>query len=139
MTSNDGEGTEHDYRLFYPATKPDRLLDGDALVNAIDRAMSDGDWVDAVAVWEYIKSRRIELRETLGVSELQTLTQAIATLRERSVFVLAKGALEAYLPLGLRSKDINKLIRFTQSSSFWSEIASEAQTELITIAKAILA
>ncbi len=101
--------------------------------------MSDGDWVDAVAVWEYIKSRRIELRETLGVSELQTLTQAIATLRERSVFVLAKGALEAYLPLGLRSKDINKLIRFTQSSSFWSEIASEAQTELITIAKAILA
>jgi hypothetical protein len=46
--------------------------------------------------------------------------------------------LEAYLPVGYRSKDMDKLIRFVRSDEFWPSLDADAQTELRDIAALLL-
>jgi len=115
-----------------------KSLDGDSLVATIDAAIATGSWGDAQAVWEYIKSRRQKLREDLSPEERASLTAFVTDLRARNTFVLMRGALEAYLPVGYRSKDIDKLIRFVRSEEFWSSLDANAQTELRDIAAMLL-
>lgn len=115
-----------------------KSLDGDALVSIIDTAIASGIWDDARAVWKYIKSRRRRLRDNLSTQELDSLTAYITDLRKQGTFVLMRGTLEAYLPVGYRSKDIDKLIRFVRSKDFWSSLDADAQTELRLIAVSLL-
>lgn len=115
-----------------------KSLDGAALVATIDAAIATGSWDDAQAVWEYIKSRRQQIRENLSPEERAGLTTYVTDLRTRNNFILTRGVLEAYLPVGYRSKDIDKLIRFVRSEEFWSSLDADAQTELRDIATLIL-
>jgi putative ATP-dependent endonuclease of the OLD family len=116
-----------------------KSLDGDALVKAIDAAIAAGDWGDAKDVWEYIKSGRRELRKELSGGETTRLHEFVASLRRKGVFVLKRGALEKYLPVGYRSKDMNKLIRFVRSADFWNSLEPGSQAELAEVATALLA
>ena len=115
-----------------------KSLDGDALVATIDAAIASGSWEDARAVWEYIKSARQQLRHNLSPEERASLTAYVTDLRRQGTFVLLRGALEAYLPVGYRSKDMDKLIRFVRSDEFWSSLDADAQTELRDIAALLL-
>lgn len=112
--------------------------DGDALVATIDAAIASGRWDDAQAIWKYIKSKRQRLRDNLSPDERASLTSYVADLRNQRVVVLMRGALEAYLPVGYRSKDIDKLIRFVRSDGFWSSLDADAQSELREIAMLLL-
>ena len=112
--------------------------DGDALVATIDGAIVTGNWDDAKAVWEYIKSRRRQVQENLNPEEEARLTTFVTDLRKQGVFVLRRGPLEAYLPEGYRSKDIDKLIRFVRGDKFWESLDPKAQSELREIATLLL-
>ncbi|MBL8073664.1 MAG: AAA family ATPase [Nitrospira sp.] len=111
-----------------------KSLDGAALVAAIESAIATGNWDGARAVWEYIKGRRRRLRENLDPEEEASLKSFITGLRKQGIFVLRRGPLEAYLPEGYRSKDIEKLIRFVRGENFWKCLDPDVQNELKEIA-----
>ena len=64
------------------------------------------------------------------------LSEFIKSQRGNSVFILAKGNLETYLPDGYRGKDVDKLIRFL-NEEFWAKLSDAAKEELTDIAKAL--
>lgn len=113
-------------------------MDGDALVTAIDSAIAAGNWEDARNVWDYIKSRRRELKDNMSGEDTKRLNDYIDELRRSEIFVLKRGALERYLPLGYRGKDLNKLIRFARSATFWDDLEPDSRLEFTDIAKAVL-
>jgi predicted ATP-dependent endonuclease of OLD family len=116
-----------------------KSLDGKELVARIEEALTNGSWDDARGVWEYIKSRRVKLQENLTPDQQTTLDSFIAEKRKTGIFVLSKGTLEQYLPVGLRSKDMDKLIRFLDDPDFWEKLDGEPKVELDIIANAIIA
>ena len=115
-----------------------KSLDGDALVSAIEIAIATNDWRHAAEVWDYIKSRRRALRRDLSSEEGALLDKFIAEQRNGHLYLLSRGALEAYLPFGARSKDIDKLIRFVGNRDWWEMLPEPGRTELKDIALALL-
>jgi hypothetical protein len=113
-------------------------LDGDALVQRIEEAFATGAWDDASDLWAYIKSRRRVLKPDLTSQELDQLRSFIGNKRADRVYLLKRGALEAYLPAGYRSKDIEKLIAFLSTPLFWDSLSQEVQTELSEIAALLM-
>ena len=112
--------------------------DGQALVARIEEAIATGSWTDAQATWGYIKSRRKKLRADIKDSDKELLQDFILTKRKERIYLLKKGALEAYLPEGYRAKDTDKLIRFISAGDFWTNLAADAQKELSEIAHLLL-
>jgi len=110
-------------------------LDGVALVARVDEAFRTGIWGEAQATWEYIKSRHQKLRTDLTVAEQSKLDAFRAEMAEKMIFILAKGALEAYLPIGNRSKDLDKLIRLVSDKEFWNALPDYSRVELAEIAR----
>lgn len=115
-----------------------KSLDGDALVRTIDYALASGNWDNARDVWEYVKSRRRQLKENLSEEETTILRDFLAEKREERVFILSRGALEAYLPNGYKSKDLEKLIQLLAESDFWHQLPQDTHEELGLISKALL-
>jgi putative ATP-dependent endonuclease of OLD family len=111
--------------------------DADSLVAAIDTAIDTGSWEGAKEVWEYVKSRRVSIKGNLTDAEASTVQRFILSQRKRNIFILQKGALEAYLPTGYRGKDIDKLIRFVADEGFWSHIPEEPRREIRAIVRGI--
>ena len=114
-------------------------LDGKVLVEAIDSAIATGDWTIAGEVWEYIKRRRLRLRADLSAEDSGRLVSFLAEKEGERIFILRKGALEDYLPRGLRSKDLNKLIAFLDKDQFWEALDGDDQTYLSGMANLLLA
>jgi hypothetical protein len=54
------------------------------------------------------------------------------------VYILRRGPLEAYLPDGYKSKDINKLIELLGLSDYWNRLPQMGRAELELIAGCIL-
>jgi putative ATP-dependent endonuclease of OLD family len=112
--------------------------DGTALVARIEEAMMTGSWNDARETWEYIKSRRKQLRNDLTESEKEVLQDFIVGKRAERIYLLMRGSLEAYLPIGYRDKNIDKLNTLIASENFWSKLPVEAQQELAEIARLLM-
>lgn len=115
-----------------------KSLDGAALVASIDAAITNGSWDGAAEVWAYVKSRRKRLLPDLSPEKRDLLAEFIQAERAERLYLLSLGPLEAYLPAGLRSKDIDKLIRFIGSPDWWERLAPAARDELEGIARALL-
>lgn len=115
-----------------------KSLDGDSLVQAIEQALSSGNWDHATQVWEYIKARRRQLRKDMGTEDAATLDAFIVSKRTERVYILSRGELEAYLPAGHGSKDLDKLIRLLAQVNFWEELPQHGKTELELIAQSLL-
>jgi predicted ATPase len=107
-----------------------KSLDGAMLVERIDKAMSAGNWADAKDVWAYIKSRRLRLKHTLDEHEQAVLATFIEQKKADGIYLLPRGDLENYLPLGYRSKDTQKLIELVSSDDFWNQLEFDARNEL---------
>jgi predicted ATP-dependent endonuclease of OLD family len=108
-----------------------KSIDGDTLVAAIDHAIATGSWEDASQIWNYIKSRRRQLRQDLSADETKRLNDFLAEMRTRRIYILSQGPLEAYLPDGFRSKDLDKLIRLVDQIDFLATLRGRAEIELI--------
>lgn len=115
-----------------------KSLDGDALASAIENAIASKDWGHAAEVWSYIKSRRRTLRHDLSLEQTAMLDEFLVEQRTKRLHLLSLGSLEAYLPVGARSKDIDKLIRFMGSSDWWQSLPEPGRAELERIARALL-
>lgn len=113
--------------------------DGAALVAHIDAAMASGDWSGAQDVWAYIKKRRIKQKPNLSSAEQATLDEFLATQCAQGIHILSQGALEAYLPLGLRGKNSQNLIAFFEQSDFWDQLPIPSRDEIETLVRNIIA
>ena len=115
-----------------------KSLDGQALIARIEEALRIGTWDDARATWEYIKSRRIALKPNLSDEEKALLKSELKALRSRGTHILSEGTLEAYLPIGLKSKDLEKLIVFLDDPAFWDKLPQPQRDEIETIVASLL-
>lgn len=115
-----------------------KSLDGAALVERIDAAMSSGNWDDAKELWQYIKSRRIRLKDTLDEEQQGVLAAFIEKKKSDRIYLLPRGDLEVYLPKGYRAKDTQKLIELASSEDFWDVLEPDIRKELETMAKQFL-
>src|SRR3569833_357906 len=113
-------------------------LDGAALVARIDEAMKTGKWDDANKTWDYIKSRRRKLRTNLSAEEQLLLDAFLLSKRDEKNFILSEGDLEAYLPDGYKSKDLEKLIQLISCDKLLTELPKETLPELEEILKLLL-
>lgn len=139
-------GSQEIKALFQIATKEIKIdvvenvksLDGDALVLAIEEALGTGSWGHAVQVWDYIKARRRQLRKDLSPEDMIVLDQFLVSKRKERVYILSRGALEAYLPAGHGSKDLDRLIRLVAEADFWDKLPQIGKAELELITKTLL-
>lgn len=115
-----------------------KSLDGQALVARIDEALTTGSWEDAREIWEYIKSRRIALKPELSDEEKALLKSELKALHSRGTHILSEGALEEYLPVGLKSKNLEKLIAFLDDPAFWDKLPRPQREEIETIVTSLL-
>lgn len=112
--------------------------DGDALVQAIEKAMNSENWDHAIEIWNYIKSRRRQLQKDMSAEDIAALDKFLVSKRIEHVYILSHGALEAYLPTGHASKDLDKLIRLLAKSDFWEQLPQHGKPELELIARELL-
>lgn len=103
------------------------LLDDAINFNKIDELRS---------LWDYIKGCRRSIRHNLTVQEQQLIDTFILDMRQKMVFILSKGDLEAYLPEGYKTKQLDKLIRLVDTD-FWPQLPSFAQIGLKDITEKI--
>ena len=115
-----------------------KSLDGDSLIQAINVALSSGNWDHAVQTWEYIKARRRQLRRDLTVENLASLNVFLESKRKENIYILSLGALENYLPIGHLSKDMDKLIRLLNENDFWNMLPQDGIDELGVIVQSLL-
>lgn len=112
-------------------------IDGATLVVRLDEAIATGNAAKLKELWEYIKARKSRLRADLNDVERAALDKFIVDLRTKGVYILRAGALEAYLPDGMRSKDLEKLIRLVSSGGFWEQLPASGRDELKDIVDGI--
>lgn len=115
-----------------------KSLDGDALVEQIDTALETGSWDDAKTTWAYIKSRRRILKPDLEEEERLQLTAFITARYDESLFILSRGALEAYLPEGERGKNTESLIDFVADGPLLPRLDARGVNEVRVIAARLL-
>jgi hypothetical protein len=113
-------------------------MDAAQLVARIEEAMQSESWNDAKEIWDYIKSRRIVLDENLSNNQQKLLEEFITKKYKENIFILKKGPLEKYLPIGNRTKDVEKLILFLEQPNYWDLLDPDAKTELELVAKNLL-
>lgn len=112
-------------------------IDGHNLVARLDDAVNTGNIADLQALWEYVKARQTKLRVDLTATERAVLDAFIREQRENNLVILNRGALESYLPLGYRGKDLEKLIRLVANPDFWALLPQDGKTELEAIVAVI--
>jgi putative ATP-dependent endonuclease of OLD family len=115
-----------------------KSLDAKVLVNSIDEAMCSGNWGNAQKIWEYIKSRRRKLHPSLRPEDSAALEAFIASKQADRLYILGRGSLEDYLPVGHHSKDLDKLIQLLEQKDFWEKLPAEGKNEIEKIARSIL-
>jgi len=114
-------------------------LDGSELFAQIEKAIDSKTTDELVPVWEYIKERRKRIPSDLNDSEKSLVEGNIKSLRVKGIFILARGAIEDYLPSGYKSKDIAKLIEFLRTSNeLTADLPQESVGELVEIVELIL-
>ena len=113
-------------------------LDGAELVAQIDAAMASGDWSNAQNLWAYIKARRIKQKPDLSDADKAMLDSFLTAQRAEGTNILSQGALEAYLPIGVRGKNLEKLIAFLELPDFWSKLPLPNRDEIENVVLSII-
>lgn len=74
----------------------------------------------------------------MSAEDAAKLNEFIVSKRTEEVYILSNGALEAYLPVGHGSKELDKLIRLLAQSDFWEQLPQAGKTELEIITQSLL-
>ncbi len=114
-----------------------KSIDASTLVGAIEAALASGNWDNSRDIWEYIKSKRRELRVDLSLDEKKEFEAYIDEVAISGMYLLRLGAIEAYLPIGHKSKDLEKVINLCAEDDFLNALPVESRGELVTICDAI--
>lgn len=92
-------------------------IDAQSLLQVMNSAIDSNNLEDLKRLWEYIKARQRRLRTDLTPVEQTLLDTFLATKHKEKIFVLSQGSLEAYLPIGYKSKDMEKLIELVSKEN----------------------
>jgi putative ATP-dependent endonuclease of the OLD family len=112
--------------------------DGAAIVAAIEDALSTGNAEVLRPIYEYVSGRKRRLREDLSEEELAKLDAFIATRADSGEFILSRGDLEKYLPVGHSDKNLEKLIALLENPNFRDDLPQAQLAELDTIVDRIV-
>ncbi|MDW6020643.1 AAA family ATPase [Mesorhizobium sp. BAC0120] len=112
-------------------------IDGETIVRMIEDSIAAGRWVGSPEEWERIKAYRTKLGQNLSEQEQGRLEAFIGSQRQKGIYILRRGALEAYLPAGYGRKDIDKLIELVNAPDFEARLPEPNRNELLGIADAI--
>ena len=116
-----------------------KSIDASTLVAAIEAALASGNWDNSRDIWEYIKSKRRELRRDLSAAEQKEFNDYLNEVAVARVYLLRQGAIEAYLPIGHKSKDLEKVINLCAEDDFLNALPAEHRGELEAICDSIWA
>jgi putative ATP-dependent endonuclease of the OLD family len=105
-------------------------IDAASLIDRLEEAIKSGDTEDLSKLWEYIKSRQTRLRNNLNEAEDALINEFILEKRSQGTFVLSRGALEDYLPVGYKNKDVENVIRLVSEEGMWELLPPDQRTEL---------
>ena len=114
-----------------------KSIDASTLVSAVEAALVSGNWGSSRDIWEYIKSKRRELRRDLGVAEKEEFYAFINRVAATGIYLLRQGAIEAYLPVGHKSKDLEQVINLCAEDDFLNALPAEHRGELEAICDSI--
>lgn len=116
-----------------------KSIDASTLISAIDASLASGNWDSSRDIWEYIKSKRRELRMDLSSTEKNEFDAFIDEAATSGIYLLRQGAIEAYLPIGHKSKDLEKVINLCAEDNFFNALPLENRDELLAICNSIWA
>lgn len=111
--------------------------DGQMIIDMIDKTINTNTWEGDTKEWHRIKARRSKLTVSLSTKEQTSLETFTKSKASEGVYVLTRGALEAYLPEGYTSKDIDKLINLINADDFLKQLPSPNREELFDIVDSI--
>ena len=108
--------------------------DGEYIVSMIDSSIAAGKWVGDAHKWSQIKERRTKLPTEISETDLCEIIKNCEELQKENIFILKHGSLEAYLPEGHGTKDIDRLIDLINSEELEEKlrIKSDELFEIIT-------
>jgi predicted ATP-dependent endonuclease of OLD family len=138
-------GSEEVNKMFRPDNaKIDREViyakrsnDGQTLFEKIEEAIKSKNFDDLTNICNYIKLRKMKLRDDQTDQQLQLLEKFIEEKRKEKIFVLSKGEVEYYLPE--ESKDLNKLIELSKNKTTFIDfiIRADYREKRVEISKII--
>lgn len=114
-----------------------KSIDALTLVCAVEAALVSGNWDSSRDIWGYIKSKRRELRHDLIAAEKEEFYAFINEVAATGIYLLRQGAIEAYLPIGHKSKDLEKVINLCAEDDFVKALPAEHRGELEAICDSI--
>jgi predicted ATPase len=118
-----------------------KSVDRRTLSEAIEGALSSRDLKDVARLWEYIKTRRTQLKSDLSDANKIKVATFLSEKREAGVIILRKGEIEDYLPEGKR--DVDGVIALTSAGEFdqWLSDSHESENaqELLEIVSVVSA
>jgi predicted ATP-dependent endonuclease of OLD family len=114
-----------------------KSIDASTLVSAVDGALANGNWESSRDIWAYIKSKRRELRDDLSAAEQDEFDAFVHAVAATGIYLLRQGAIEAYLPVGYKGKDLEKLINLCAEDEFVNALPAEHRGELEAICDSI--
>ncbi|MDH5573691.1 MAG: ATP-dependent endonuclease, partial [Gammaproteobacteria bacterium] len=120
--------------------KNPKSKDGDALVDAIEIAVTTNDTSTLSDLLDYIKANRTKLRASLSRAEEGMLSDFISDKRTENTYILRNGDIEDYFPVGYKTKDILKVIELLKDESYnnWKNEPSSGYVYLKEIITEIL-
>ena len=118
--------------------KNQKSKDGDSLVQIIERSISENKVDELKIIWDYIKSFRRKLKIALNATEETSLQKLINDQKNINNFILRRGDIEDYFPIGFKTKDLVKVIDLLQGEPFEVWKQSIEYKELNSIVNEIL-
>lgn len=101
-----------------------KSLDGAELAAAIDEALTKNSTARLEAIWPYILRRRKRLKQNLSYEQIGLLNCFTFEQRRKGNLLLRRGALEDYLPMGFKKKDLEPLIRLIEGDDLRAMLPS---------------
>ena len=106
--------------------------DFQGLVSTLDEAITTQDITKLQAIWTYLVARHTALNvDELDTAQKEILTDFIEQQKStEDIFILSRGAIEAYLPDGYHKKDVSKIVELCSQPGLAERLRVEAKEEL---------
>lgn len=115
----------------------EKSYDGARLIALMDAAIEGEEWTESRELWNHIKETRVGVLTDLSVPQQAAVAHDLAEQAIGGKFILKKGALEAYLPVDHRSKDIERLITLTSREGYWADLPVDGRLEIEEILNSV--
>lgn len=113
--------------------KNNKSKDMNSLFSEMEKTIKTENFDQLKELWEYIKSIRTKLREDLTSDEFNTLNEFISEQEKVMTYVLSRGDIEDYFPIGYKVKDLNNVFKLIEDDNFneWKETHNYKELENI--------